>query len=131
MLIQFADITYRYPGSDRLLAPQSSELDPSDILVLSGPSGSGKTTLLQLLGRIHTPTTGTITWDPRLTQDRAIGFGYAFVGGPFLEDFSVRDNIRMLEVFSYIQIDTAYYSELIHRLELTDLEHMPLKKLSI
>ncbi|CCH79795.1 putative ABC transporter [Nostocoides japonicum T1-X7] len=78
-------LSYRYPGSDRLvLAGVDLDAGPG-ITVLTGPSGIGKTTLLELVAGLRVPTAGTLEAPAcHLVTQR-----------PFLAAGSVRDNLTL------------------------------------
>ena len=62
--IRFEDVTFRYPGSDRIAVQGVSlHLQPGQKLALVGPNGSGKTTLIKLLTRLYVPDSGRILLD--------------------------------------------------------------------
>jgi ATP-binding cassette subfamily B protein len=62
--ITFRHVSFRYPGSDRLiLSDINMHLSPGEIVSLVGENGSGKTTLIKLLCRLYDPTGGQITID--------------------------------------------------------------------
>jgi ATP-binding cassette subfamily B protein len=62
--IRFEDVTFRYPGSDRIAVEGVSlHLQPGQKLALVGPNGSGKTTLIKLLTRLYVPDSGRILLD--------------------------------------------------------------------
>jgi ATP-binding cassette subfamily B protein len=62
--IQFENVTFRYPGSDRLaLRNFSLDLKPNQIVALVGPNGAGKSTIIKLLCRFYDPDFGSISID--------------------------------------------------------------------
>jgi len=62
--IIFSHVSFKYPGSDRLvLNDVSMHLLPDEIVALVGENGSGKTTQVKLLCRLYDPTEGRITID--------------------------------------------------------------------
>jgi ATP-binding cassette subfamily C protein CydD len=59
--LTFADVTIRYPDSDRAaVGPLSFAVAPGETVVLLGPSGSGKTSLLHLLLGLAPLTGGAV-----------------------------------------------------------------------
>ncbi len=127
MLISLKNIgfSYYYPLFEKI----SETLEIGDFLTIYGPSGVGKSTLLEIIGNIRKPSNGTIIFDPSLT-DRQKNFGYSFVGGPFFEEMSVRENILFLEFFTAITIDRDFYEELLDIFEIKSLENHSVKNLS-
>lgn len=62
--IEFRDVSFRYPGSERnTLTRVSFKIDPGQVVALVGENGAGKTTLVNLLVRLYDPTEGTILID--------------------------------------------------------------------
>jgi ATP-binding cassette subfamily B protein len=62
--IEFRDVAFRYPGTERLvLEGVSFVAEAGETVALVGPTGSGKSTLVALLARLHDPTAGEILLD--------------------------------------------------------------------
>ena len=62
--IEFDDVRFTYPGTDReVLAGVSFHVQAGQTVALVGPTGSGKTTIVQLLARAYDPTHGEIRID--------------------------------------------------------------------
>jgi ATP-binding cassette subfamily B protein len=62
--IAIRNVTFRYPGTDRV-ALRNFDLDihADQIVAIVGPNGAGKSTLLKLLARLHDPESGAISLD--------------------------------------------------------------------
>jgi ATP-binding cassette, subfamily B, bacterial len=61
---EFRDVTFRYPGSQRLvLKGLNLRIEPGEHLALVGANGQGKTTLVKLISRLYDPTSGDIRLD--------------------------------------------------------------------
>jgi ATP-binding cassette subfamily B protein len=59
--IEFRDLTFTYPGSERpVLEHVSLRIEPGQTVALVGGTGSGKSTLINLLPRLHEPPPGTV-----------------------------------------------------------------------
>ena len=59
--IEFRDLTFQYPGTDRpVLEHVSLRIDQGQSVALVGGTGSGKSTLINLLPRLHEPPPGTV-----------------------------------------------------------------------
>ena len=62
--IEFRDVTFSYPGSDRpILRDLNLFLKPDERIALIGENGEGKTTIVKLLTRLYDPTAGQILLD--------------------------------------------------------------------
>lgn len=104
--------------------------------VLLGASGCGKTTLLNMIAGILTPSEGSITIDGRemtaLSQNERDRFrieriGYIFQDFKLLEEMSVEDNIRVLELE---HIDTRGMGKLLEQLGIAALRKRKVSHLS-
>ena len=63
-LIEFRDVSFRYPGTERtVLDGVSFVAEAGQTVALVGPTGSGKSTLVTLVARLYDPTGGRITLD--------------------------------------------------------------------
>lgn len=59
--LRFADVTFRYPGSDRAALRNFNLLVPSgQVAAIVGVNGAGKSTLLKLLCRFYDPQAGRV-----------------------------------------------------------------------
>jgi ATP-binding cassette subfamily B multidrug efflux pump len=96
--LEFRNVTFRYPGTDRLvLDGVSLRIDAGRTVAFVGATGSGKSTLISLLPRLHEPARGTVFLDgvdvleiPLEKLRQAIGF---VPQEPFLFSDTVRENI--------------------------------------
>ncbi|MDO8365090.1 MAG: ABC transporter ATP-binding protein [Actinomycetota bacterium] len=62
--IRFQQVSFRYPGTDRLvLDGVDLHLPAGAVVAVVGENGAGKTTLVKLLARMYAPTAGRITVD--------------------------------------------------------------------
>lgn len=62
--IEFRNVSFRYPGTEReVLRNLSFRVDPGETVAVVGPTGSGKSSLISLLPRLHDPTSGVILLD--------------------------------------------------------------------
>ncbi len=62
--IEFRDVSFRYPGTERLVLEHVSfTARAGETVAIVGPTGSGKTTLVALLTRLYDPTEGEILLD--------------------------------------------------------------------
>jgi ATP-binding cassette, subfamily B, bacterial len=62
--ITFEDVSFAYPGTERLvLEDVSLTLPAGAVIAIVGENGAGKTTLVKLLARMYEPTSGRILVD--------------------------------------------------------------------
>ena len=98
--IEFRDVGFRYPGSERdVLEDVSFRIPAGSTAALVGPTGSGKSTVVALVARLYDPTGGTVLIDgvplPELPLDTlrsAIGL---VPQDAFLFSETIADNIAL------------------------------------
>ena len=62
--IQLEDVSFAYPGTERLvLQDVSVELPAGNVVAVVGENGAGKTTLVKLLAKLYEPSAGAIYID--------------------------------------------------------------------
>jgi ATP-binding cassette, subfamily B, multidrug efflux pump len=62
--VEFRDVTFRYPGTDRdVLHGVSFRIPPGAAVAVVGPTGAGKSTMVALLTRLYDPTGGEVLLD--------------------------------------------------------------------
>jgi ATP-binding cassette subfamily B protein len=62
--IEFAGVSFAYPGTERLvLEDVNLRLKPGSVIAIVGENGAGKTTLVKLLCRLYQPSSGRILVD--------------------------------------------------------------------
>jgi len=96
--IEFRDLVFTYPGSDRpVLDRISLRIERGQTVAFVGATGSGKSTLVSLLPRLHEPPPGTVFLDgvdvreiPLATLRGAIG---VVPQEPFLFSDTIAENI--------------------------------------
>lgn len=59
-MIQFDQVTKRYPGGHEALSDVSFEIKHGELVILAGHSGAGKSTLLKLIAALERPTQGNV-----------------------------------------------------------------------
>ena len=60
-MIQFNQVTKRYPGGHEALSGVNLTIQQGELVFLTGHSGAGKSTLLKLIAAIERPTSGTLS----------------------------------------------------------------------
>jgi osmoprotectant transport system ATP-binding protein len=125
-VIEFDDVTKRYPDGTVAVGNLSLTIPDGAITVLVGPSGCGKTTSLRMINRMVDPTSGTIriggqdvtAQDPALLR-RSIGYVIQHAG--LFPHRTVVDNVAtvpLLDGMSRKQARRRAY-ELLERVGLT------------
>ncbi len=102
-MIQFTNVTMRYPAGHDALSNVSFALEQGEMAFLTGHSGAGKSTLLKLVAAIERCTTGQIVVNGtnvgRLRRSRIPAFrrelGIVFQDHNLLYDRSVYDNVAL------------------------------------
>ncbi len=59
-MINIKDLTYTYPGGNRVFSGFNLDIEPGESCTVIGPSGCGKTTLLYLIAGLFQPEKGQI-----------------------------------------------------------------------
>ena len=85
--ISFDHLSFRYPGTDRLVLDDITlRLPAGAVVAVVGENGAGKSTLVKLLARMYVPTSGRITVDGVDLADIATDQWRACLAGAF-QDF--------------------------------------------
>jgi len=102
-MIQFHNITKRYPGGHDALSNVTLSLEPGQMAFLTGHSGAGKSTLLKIISLIEKPTRGQAILNQinlntlpasRIPYIRR-NIGFIFQDHQLLFDRPVFDNVAM------------------------------------
>lgn len=105
--IRFEDVTFQYPGSERLaLRNFTLPIPAGKIVAIVGPNGAGKSTLLKLLTRFYDPAEGRITLD-----------------GTDLRDIALEDLRKMMSVL--FQVPVSYDASAAENIAVGDTAHEP------
>ena len=118
--LEFRDVSFSYPGSDRLVVQNINfQLHPSEKVALIGENGAGKTTLVKLLARLYDPTLGQILLDGIDLREYDVEDLRREIGVIFQDyiryDMLARENIGFGKVESMAdqpRLDTAAYKGL-------------------
>ena len=101
--IEFKDVCFSYPGTDRVVLDHLNlTIQAGECVVLVGLNGAGKTTLIKLLMRLYDPTSGVVLLDGIDIRAYDVKALYALFGVIF-QDFgkyavSVEENIAFGQV---------------------------------
>jgi ATP-binding cassette subfamily B protein len=98
--IEFRDVTFRYPGTERdVLRGVSFVARPGETVAVVGPTGSGKSTLVSLIPRLYDPTAGEVLLDgtplPRYEPGTVRGAVGMVPQDTFLFSESIAENIGL------------------------------------
>lgn len=96
--IQFRNVSFKYPGSDKMVLQNINLfIPPGESIALVGLNGAGKTTLIKLLTRLYDPTEGQILLDGVDLREYDLKSLHQRFGVIFQDyvryQFSVRENI--------------------------------------
>jgi cell division transport system ATP-binding protein len=102
-MIEFSEVTKRYPGGHEALSGISLAIQQGEMVFVTGHSGAGKSTLLKLIGAIERPTSGhVIVNGQNLGRMRRAtlpyfrrNIGLIFQDHKLLYDRSVYDNVLL------------------------------------
>ncbi len=107
-MIQFDNVSKRYPGGNDALSHVSFHLEKGEMAFLTGHSGAGKSTLLKLISMIERATRGQILMDGENVTKVRRGrvphlrrkIGIIFQNHQLLYDRTVFDNVALPLVIS-------------------------------
>jgi ATP-binding cassette subfamily B protein/subfamily B ATP-binding cassette protein MsbA len=96
--VTLESVSYRYPGSERMVLEDiSMQVPAGSVVALVGRSGSGKTTLCNLVARFFDPVSGRIMVDGMDLRDATLESWRALLGiveqDVFLFDGTIAENI--------------------------------------
>ncbi len=95
--IEFRDVSFAYPGGERVLEHIAFKIKPGDTVAIVGQTGAGKTTLVKLINRTYDVTAGQVLVDGVDVRDwnlESLRRGISIIEQDiFLFSRSVRDNI--------------------------------------
>ena len=96
MKIEFNDISKNF-GATQALKNVSFSIGEGQIVGLLGENGAGKSTLMNILGGVHTPSSGTIIIDDviydKLNADKAYELGICFIH----QELNLVNDLRVYE----------------------------------
>ncbi len=97
---EFRDVSFRYPGSPRLILDRMNfRLQPGERVALIGENGQGKTTVVKLITRLYDPTEGQILLDGVDLREYSLEDLYREIGVIFQDfmryELKARENIAI------------------------------------
>lgn len=109
-VIEFKNISYKYPGSDRhVFKDFSLTINPGEKIALVGENGAGKTTLVKLLARFYDVDEGEILINGTSLKDLDLESWYKTLGILFQDfikyEYPVKDNIMFGKIWDKEDLD--------------------------
>ncbi len=103
MMIQFDQVSKRYPGGFEALSDVNFSLEQGEMAFLTGHSGAGKSTLLKLIALLEKPSSGQIIVNgvhlnqlkKRDISRHRLSLGITFQSPNLLNDRTVFDNVAL------------------------------------
>ena len=97
---EFRDVSFRYPGSSRLILDRLNfHLGPGERVALVGENGQGKTTIVKLITRLYDPSEGQVLLDGVDLREYDLEDLYREIGVIFQDftryEMTVRENIAV------------------------------------
>jgi ATP-binding cassette subfamily B protein len=97
---EFRDVSFRYPGSPRLILDRMNfVLRPGERVALIGENGQGKTTVVKLITRLYDPSEGQILLDGVDLREYSLEDLYREIGVIFQDfmryELKARENIAV------------------------------------
>ena len=97
---EFRDVSFRYPGSPRLILNRMNFLlQPGERVALIGENGQGKTTVVKLITRLYDPSEGQILLDGIDLREYSLEDLYREIGVIFQDfmryEMTARENIAV------------------------------------
>ena len=134
-MIKTKDLFMRFPNETGIRY-RDLTFEDNESYVLLGASGCGKSTLLNLIAGVLTPTSGSVLIDgndmtkasqKQRDRFRVSNIGYIFQDFKLIEDMTVEDNIRVLELE---KVDLSGMKEMLDSLGIGNLKRRRVKNLS-
>jgi len=107
---EFRNVSFRYPGSDRLvLDGLNFRLRPGERVALIGENGEGKTTIVKLMTRLYDPSEGQIFLDGIDLREYDLDDLYREIGVIFQDfmryEMTARENIAVGRIDELANLD--------------------------
>ena len=112
---EFREVTFRYPGTDRLVIDRLNfNLRPGERVALIGENGQGKTTIVKLITRLYDPSEGQILLDGVDLREYDLEDLYREIGVIFQDfmryEMTARENIavgKIEELSNPVSVESA------------------------
>jgi ATP-binding cassette, subfamily B, bacterial len=107
---EFRKVSFRYPGSPRLVLNQLDfQLCPGERVALIGENGQGKTTIVKLITRLYDPTDGQVLLDGIDLREYQLEDLYREIGVIFQDfmryEMTARENVAVGKIEQLDNID--------------------------
>lgn len=116
--LSFRDVSFAYPGGERVLSQISFDASRGETIGIIGPSGAGKSTLAQLLLRLREPSEGVYLVNREAAAELRLADWTSRVAyvpqTPQLFYASVADNIRFFREIEDAAVERAARLARIH-----------------
>lgn len=142
-MLEVSNLTkkYKVKHGEEVLALNGVSLSFAEngMVFIVGKSGSGKSTLLHLIGGLDMPDGGEIIVDGKSSKDfkesdwndyRSRYVGFVFQEYNLLSDFTVRDNLAIVDEIQSKKTDEKRLNELLKSVDLSDMAKRKPKQLS-
>ncbi len=111
--LEFENVSFSYPGSDRLVLDRLSfRLSPGQRVALVGENGEGKTTVVKLIARLYDPSAGRILLDGQDLRDYDVDKLRNEIGVIFQDfiryDLSARENIAVGDIHQLLDDEALW-----------------------
>lgn len=114
-MIQFENVTKRFPGGQEALSDLTLEVSKGEMVFVTGHSGAGKSTLLRLIALIERPSSGQVIVDghntSRVRRRKIPGYrrqiGMVFQDHKLLYDRPVFDNVALPLIIAGVGVRDA------------------------
>jgi ATP-binding cassette subfamily B protein len=109
---EFRDVSFRYPGSSRLVINKLNfRLRPGERVALIGENGEGKTTIVKLLTRLYDPVEGQVLLDGVDLREYNLEDLYREIGVIFQDfmryEMTARENIAVGRIEQVDDLDSV------------------------
>ena len=100
-ILELRNVQYSYDQKKNVLKNINAQMERGKLYAILGPSGCGKTTLLSLLGRLDSPSQGTILFDGQdieklgLAKHRKKNIAFIFQSYNLIDYLTPKENVAL------------------------------------